>query len=256
MMIGSGLFAVTFVLLIMFNYHIIGWTLFVVGMMYQHICSLLSTLWVPRKVTMMEWDEGGHIAMLEMEHSNGDYRKTLKGILIDEQKCEAFIDWMYREFSCEVILSFIEFIQFRKFVKDQIRKSGAGDMSADPDRYDFAFYDGMPRSTIIHDSFQTGRANLPAHHLHVASLSGDLESERNSTENPLIRCKWIAHLFFMKYINYASHHEINISGRLRDKFVKMEIAEYDGMDLEQFATLYDDVISEMIKYQSESYRRF
>ena len=255
-MVAGGSFGVIFTLLIMFKHDTLGWTAFMLGMMYGHVCSLLSTLWIPRKVAIMEWDEEGHIAKVEMENSDGDFRRTLKGILIDEQKCEAFIDWMYREFSCEVILSFIEFIQFRKFVREEIRKSGGSDMSADPDPYDFAFYDGMPRSTIIYDPLQCSRANVPAHLFDVASLSGSLEFDGSPAEDPLIRCKTIAHLFFAKYINYASQHEINISGRLRDKFVKMEIAEYDGMNLEQFTTLYDDVIYEMLKYQSESYMRF
>ena len=255
-MIGGTLFAVTFILLLKFGHHTVGWTVYMLGMMYQHVCSLLSTLWVPRKVTMMEWDEGGHVAMLQMEHSDGDFRRTLKGLLIDEQKCEAFIDWMYREFSCEVILSFIEFVQFRKFVMDEIKKVDGSDISADPDPYDFAFYDGMPQSTIIYDSFGFDQIALPGHLIDIPSLSADVESETSPTENPLVRCKRIAHLFFIKYINYASHHEINISGRLRNKYVAMERVEYDGMDLEQFVTFYDDVISEMMKYQSESYMRF
>ena len=50
--------------------------------------------------------------------------------------------------------------------------------------------------------------------------------------------------------------EINISGRLRDTFVHLDQANYEGMELEQFVTVYDELISEMMKYQAESYQRF
>lgn len=71
-----------------------------------------------------------------------------------------------------------------------------------------------------------------------------------------MRCKRIAHLFFRKYIDYHAEQELNISGPLRNIYFQMEHTKYDGKDLAQFVTVYDDVISEMMKYQSESYRRF
>ena len=235
----------------------LAWTLVMMVMIYQHILSLLSTLVIPRKVCMMiEWDEGGPTAKLEMEVSSGDFRETMQSVLIDEQKCEAFVDWMYREFSSEVILSFLEFIQFRKFVNEEIKKMDGVDIDGDSDPYDFALFGGMPQSSIIYNSFQFDEAVVPSDLVDVPSLSADVESDGSPTQNPLIRCKRIAQLLFEKYIDYDAQHEINISGRLRDKYVEMERMEYDGMDLKQFVTVYDEVISEMMKYQSESYMRF
>ena len=239
----------------------LAWTISFLNLLYSHTLSLLSTLVIPRKVSAMtEWDEGGHIAMLEMEVSSGNFQETMHKILMSEQKCEAFIDWMYREFSSEVILSFLELIQFRKFVKEEIRKTDEVDIDGDSDPYDFDLFDGMPQSTIIYDSFRFDQSlPLPSYLVDVPSdsiKSADLEFDGSPTQNPLIRCKRIAHLLFEKYIDYDSQHEINISGRLRDKYVAMERIEYNGMNLEQFVTVYDEAISEMMKYQSESYMRF
>ena len=78
----------------------------------------------------------------------------------------------------------------------------------------------------------TTRSSQPA-----TTLAAYLESDGKPSEKSLISCKRIAHLLFEKYIDYDSQHEINISGRLRDKYVEMERIEYDGMDLEQFVTV-------------------
>ena len=68
----------------------------------------------------------------------------------------------------------------------------------------------------------------------ICCLSRDSESAASSSENPLMRCKRIAHLFFEKYIDYHSEHEINISGPLRNKYVELERGQYEAMELEQF----------------------
>ena len=44
--------------------------------------------------------------------------ERLQETLRDEVKFESFIDWMYREFSAEVMLSVIELSQFRAYLKD------------------------------------------------------------------------------------------------------------------------------------------
>ena len=224
--------------------------------------SLLSTLWIPYKVRMMkEWNPKNTTSELERTESPGTFREKLRETLSDEQKCEAFIDWMYREFCSEVILSFLEFVQFRNYVKAEIRKTDGNDVVAgDSDPYDFVLYDGMPKSSIIYDSGQSNEGISQEMTLswlvHVSSLSRDTDSGAAPTENTLIKCKRIAHLFFRKYIEHHSELEINISGSLRNKYVDLEQKEYDGMNVKQFVTLYDKVLAEMMKYQSQSYQRF
>ena len=245
------------------DYSTMGWTLNILSQLLQLTPSLLSTLVVPHKVgRMREWIVVKSIEILRMHdiESSDNFRQKWRETLNDEQKCAAFIDWMYREFSGEAILSFLELVQFRKFVKGELEKVPNGmDIVEDPDPYDFVLYDGMPKSTIVYDPsrLDPDQAMTPsAFHESVASVSGELESGTSASKDPLLRCKTIAHLLFRKYIDYHSVHEINISGPLRNKYVDLEQRQYDGLGLEQFATLYEEVISEMMKYQAESYRRF
>ena len=258
MLSGKILALISFVLICSGEWTL-GWTVAMIDMMYTQLPSLLSTLWIPWKVsTMKEWIEGGHMVTLEMQHSSGDFRKTMQLILNDAQKCEAFIDWMYREFSSEAILSFVEFVQFRQFVKEEIGKTDGLNITVDSSPYDFALYDGMPKSSIIYDTSRFDHEMTRSSPVDVSPSSAELSSDTNLPENLLMssRCKKIAHLLFVKYINYHSEHEVNISGRLRETYVNLEQTEYEGINVVQFVTLYDDVIAEMMKYQSESYMRF
>ena len=225
--------------------------------MWQLTPSLLSTIVVPGKVNAMtEWNTLDSPSSLSREGSisAGKFRHKLQETLKDEHQCEAFIDWMYREFSSEAILSFLEFVQFRKYVKEE--EIGKLCVAGDTDPYDFALYDGMPKSTIVHDTSRLDQSFSSLSKGGVTAMVGDLVTSTSPSDDTLVRCKRIAHLMFKKYIDYHAEHEINISASLRKKFVELEQQQYDGMELEQFVTLYDEVISEMMKYQAESYRRF
>ena len=188
--------------------------------------------------------------------STGDFTAILQEVLVDEDRCEAFIDWMYREFCSEVILSFFEFVQFRNYVKEEMKKT-AGDIVHE-DVHNFDFYEGMPKSTIIHDPSRLHPlATRPSFHDNVSSLSTVIESGANAKEHILTRCKKIAHLFYRKYImHHHAEHEINISGTLKARYLRMEPEECNGMELEECVTVYDEIIAEMMKYQSQSFRRF
>merc|ERR1719474_644606 len=216
--------------------------------------SLLSTLWIPYKVgTMTAWKKET-LPNLRAAESSGSFRQKLPEILRDGQQCEALIDWMNREFCSESMLSFLEFVQFRKFVKEEM---GKGDDTEDSDRYDFELFDGMPKSTIIYDpSRLITRRVTPTSSCPAQSLSGYLESGSKSTGNTVLRCKQIAHLFLKKYIEHNSEHAINISASMRNKYVDLEQRDYDEMELTQFETLYDEVIHEMLKYIHQSYKRY
>ena len=124
-----------------------AWTVGIVNGIHSLSPSLLSTLWMSYKVsTLTGWTSNGLSTALTIQGSSGNFRDKLRETLNDEQKCEAFIDWMYRGFSSEVILSFLELVQFKEFVKEQIGKVC---VAGDADPYDFALYDGMPKSSII-----------------------------------------------------------------------------------------------------------
>ena len=262
MMIAMMVGGIPSIALLSSGFWTMAWAMGMIAVTVQLMPSLLSTLIIPIKITLMsEWKDGASTHMLEMKDSSGTFKQKLKVTLDDEDKCEAFVDWMYREFSSEAILSFLEFIQFRKYVKKQIGEvDGSAVPVGDSDIYDFVLYDGMPKSSIIYGSFEFQEgvneeitlSSLVA----VSSRSSDVESAGSPMEKALLRCKRIAHLFFRKYIDYHSVHEINISGRLRNKYVNLEQRQYDGMNLKQFVNMYDEVMSEMMNYQAESYRRF
>ena len=255
--LSGTLLAITCLVLLWLGYWTLGWMVVMIDMIYSCLPSLLSTILIPWKVsTMKEWDDTESTSKLELKHSPGHFRETLQAILIDEQKCEAFIDWMYREFSSEAILSFVEFVQFRQFVKEEIGKTDGLNITVVSSPYDFALYDGMPKSSIIYDTSRFDHEMARPSSVDVSSPSAEFSSDTSLPKNSLMRCKRIAHLLFVKYINYHSEHEINISGRLRETYVNLEQTEYDGINVVQFVTLYEDVIAEMMKYQSESYMRF
>ena len=234
-----------------------GFTLLCFIAISQHALSLMSTLLIPYKINkMLEWNTFDSPSTLQSERaSSGNFRQNLQETLNDEQKCEAFINWMYREFSSEAILSFLEFVQFKKYIKEEIGDTEKS-IPGKADRFDFTLYHGMPRSTIVYDTWNVEDAHIASFGATAPSLAGVLESGSSATEDPLIRTKGIAHLLFRKYIDYHAELEINISGPLRNKFVHLEQSNYTGMELMQFATVYNELISEMMKYLSESYRRF
>merc|ERR1719474_419164 len=251
--IGTFCFIVGGVLLFVIS-PFVGFTVHYVASIGIFLPSLLSTLWIPYKVgTMTAWKKET-LPNLRAAESSGSFRQTLPEILRDGQQFETLIDWMNREFCSESMLSFLEFIQFRKFVKE---KMGKGDETEDSDRYDFELYDGMPKSTIIYDpSRLITRGVSPTSSCPAQSLSGYLESGSKSTGNTLLRCKQIAHLFLKKYIEHNSEHALNISASMRNKFVDLDQREYEGMDLTQFETLYDEVVHKMLKYVHQSYKRY
>ena len=56
------------------------------------------------------------------ESSQKSLDEKLKDTLLDEAQFELFMDWMYSEFSCEIMLSVIEYVQF-KAVLDEYEQS-------------------------------------------------------------------------------------------------------------------------------------
>ena len=202
-----------------------GWTVLFVYMMYSLWPSLLSTLLIPYKVSAMaEWNEAARTPKLKMQKSSCNFMQKLKELLKDEHKCEAFIHWMHLEFSSETILSFLEFVQFRKYAKGEIKKTDDLNTAGAVDRFDFELYDGMPRSTIVYNTSCAQQEVTPVRQERIASSSDNIGSIISPSENALVRCKRIVHLFFRKYIDYHSVHEVNISGPLRNaEFVTIHV---------------------------------
>ena len=91
--------------------------------------SLISILWIPRKILSNHmWSQQQqhfrkqsadiilHEIQMGTKHKNENVsiEKKLLNALRRERKFESFISWMYREFSSETILCFVELIQFKQ----------------------------------------------------------------------------------------------------------------------------------------------
>merc|ERR1712154_754862 len=108
----------------------------------------------------------------------------------DVDKFSAFVQFMYKEFSSESILCFIEFSQFKTEVMDFISGHDAILFTNLANRNDYVdlFADDMVQSSIVYfDNGDGGKLN---------SIQG---------------LRKIAHLLYGKYIALNSAFEVNIS---------------------------------------------
>ena len=225
-----------------------------------------------------------------------DYVKKFRETLNNQVRFEAFVDWMYREFSSENILSFIEFVQFKQWIRSQIQKTGGqtggpGNEATDSsdDKFNFTFYGKMPRSSIVYDvddvdyklmvtppddaiitqpDREAAEYDEPPRMVsETTSLSQHDRCATTHTQNIvleisdenmdlLVRCKKISHLLFEKYIANHAEQMINISGTQRERYTELDQSQYAGLEISKFITLFDELIGEMLKYINHSFVRF
>lgn len=178
-----------------------------------------------------------------------DYHHRILETFKTEVEVEAFIDWMYREFSSESILSFIEFVQFKQWVKQRIRTSGGMAISLESDPADYQFYDKIPKSTIIY-------GNVTASVEMVSGMEIVDKLENWQKVDVRGRAKHIAHLLFVKYIRDRSEFQINISGPLREQYTALDQTDYENLRLLEFVSLFDELIGAMMQYIRQSFVRF
>eukprot|EP01083_Nonionella_stella_P166499 556849_1 len=168
--------------------------------------SFLSTIWIIRKVNQNEsWQSLTENMLLRVHSSNShtDRENTIdeqmQKVFVDENEFELFVLWMYREFSAESILSFIEFVQF-----EECLMSSCSD--AIPGKY--VLYGTVPKSFIV---FKCAK-QLPNYDIVC----------KTEPSNQQLMCGNTAHLLFVKYIEMGATLEINISWELRHRFIEMD----------------------------------
>lgn len=166
-------------------------------------------------------------------------RETLK----DERRFEVFIDWMYREFSSEVMLSVIELVQFKQYLKD------CGLITDTDNEEGVNFYRKMPRSTIVY-----GVPTLRSISMLKSDSAGDEETGVDEVNSNQWGC--IGSALYEKYIERHSELEVNISFGLRRRWEKLHLTRYPESGVEEFASVCDSVVEEMLKYVRESFDRF
>ena len=171
--------------------------------------SLLSTLWIPKKILSTEtWGkQNRYKAMIEIDETKSRTQR-FKEILLNEEKFESFIHWMYREFSSEVILCFIEFVQFKHYLSKLIEEESQEQIECT-----FRFYENIPKSSIIfNEKNKRNRnklGNIEYDDIASETKNGSFQikvEDRFDAEH-----KYIAHKLYLKYIQTYAENEINIS---------------------------------------------
>eukprot|EP01084_Bolivina_argentea_P046827 86245_1 len=190
--------------------------------------SLLSTYWIPMRIRQDKiWNEKK--ANINDENNKKNIDEMLKIVLCNELQFEAFLHWMYREFSSETVLSFIEMVQFKEYIIDIINKES----DSETIYCKYRFYETMPKSSIVYNDYKYDNVDV-----------------ENQT-----KCQRIASRLYCKYIQEFTQYQINISGNLRDKYQRQHESNWilDGKDL---VYVFDEAVDEMFYLMLQSFNRF
>ena len=211
-----------------------GLLLVIVGTLSSLGPSLLSTLWIPRKI---KWDAlwfderfgTSEVRMAAFVHLDQSLTNALNETLKNEEQFELFIRWMYREFSFEAGLCFIELVQFKEQLIDYIKQKDGNKTQEFDTRYIDLLYHGVPKSSIVFDY----------------DLDGD----------GMEKFQWIAHLLFEKYVRVDAEFEINICHALRSKYIKLDEQNWN-IELNEFVNVFEKIIVEMFFFMLQSFARY
>ena len=251
-------------------------TVFVAGLSFCMV-SLLSTLYIPWKIMKLaNWyginnEESVYpessetdLASLQLYHVSSSRKSKIQqgkkqelsmreklfmlfagGESGDSNDIDLFISHINQEFSLEIMLSFIEFVQFRQFLKEIAIKYNYVDSEQIGGVESFRFSSTVPKSSIVYD-----HKGIPC-----------------EDRDELVKFfKEIAYELYEKYIVVGTEFEINISYQLRQWFWKRMNNKtmwlnltFDGGDhggLVQLIHIFDAAIDEMLYLQIQSFVRF
>eukprot|EP01083_Nonionella_stella_P063842 165906_1 len=218
--------------------------------------TLLSTLWIPYKISKLTvWDDylnDDEKMMTELSKQNSNrvvvgrdklrLSEQLKETMKSQQEFDAFILYMLREFSAETVLSFIEMVQFKKYISNLV---GVEDVDG------YVMHDEIPKSSIIYcpthmQMHSTTSDNL----IHAKAVAVTVNTNIDNT-----RIKNILHSIHEKYIRINSQFEINLGSPLRQKYKKFDEQNWD-MDSNDFVHVFDALIEKMFDFMKDSYARY
>eukprot|EP01083_Nonionella_stella_P122663 369190_1 len=150
---------------------------------------------------------------------------TLAETLKDTQLIEAFFKHLSDEFSVELLLAFVEMIQFKRLMENEAE---IGNINENSKVFRYSVCEEVPRSYIVFEA-----------HKNV----------QNADKYGLI-----AKVLFDKYVNYSAEFEINISYSERERIVAfIKNGVYDKYEL---YTLYDNCIDKLYWLMLHSHNRF
>eukprot|EP01084_Bolivina_argentea_P046829 86249_1 len=156
----------------------------------------------------------------------------LIAVLADELKFEKFLHWMYREFSSETVLSFIEMVQFKEYLIEIVNKECDNEIIC----CKYKFYPSMPKSSIVYDDYKTD-----------CNVDHDVEN--------LTKYQRIASRLYCKYIQEFTQYQINISGNLRNKYERHHVSNWI-LDEKDLIYVFDEAVDEMFYLMLQSFNRF
>ena len=193
-------------------------------------------------------------------------QRLLRDILRSEDGVDCFMFHLAQEFSTEILLSLLEFAQFKAKLRahfeviDMLQTATSALDMHNPEQELVSFPASMPRSDIVWGALdslesagQIGKC--------LAAVAGDSENER-----ALVEAKVRAHLLFRKYIEPKCESEINISAAMRERLCdKMEDVERWAssrrdtnftMRVDLLYRVFDECMDEMLKLLTYSLVRF
>ena len=172
------------------------------------------------------------LSIIDFESVDEDSSSTTQALmdtLKSEEKFESFIQWMYREFSFEAGLCFIELIQFKKSLIKFIKKKSKSKTQSFDTRYIDVLYDAVPKSSIV---FAKG-----------SKLQG------------IAKYKQMAHALVDKYIRPEAEFEINISYAMRMEYTQMAETDWQ-MEPIELVDVFEKITFEMVSFMKQSFTRF
>ena len=157
--------------------------------------------------------------------SGSSQTEPMRLIFVDDLLLSAFIKHLIKDFSLEVLLSFIEVQQFKAYLAETFDLSVSGQLM-------WRFADCVPKSDIVH-----------------RGEGKDLDA-----------FKEMAHKLYMKYIRISAEFQINISYLHRERLTTMmwnkEQWMRTGVTVEELSCLFDEAMKEMVQLLGYARRRF
>eukprot|EP01083_Nonionella_stella_P125761 380406_1 len=198
---------------------------------YNIWCIYIMTRWVINKIKndpaiRQQYSQTSETiisaAFANANTKKGDQMESIKldQMLTNNEHFTCFMKHLANEFSMELLLSLVEFIQFKQLIYEQIQ-----DTSTDP-AADIELAKCIPQSSIVHDSDDE---------LEVKALK-----------------------LYNKYVAVSSEWEINVHSAVRQQLVHRFEANYHAIEWTPTALyiVFDDCLQEMMKLLRYSLTRF
>eukprot|EP00483_Globobulimina_turgida_P012872 UN12896 len=193
-----------------------------------------------------------------------NYHLTINDVLSKTESFDAFMLHIVKEFSVEILLSYVEITQFLQYLFnnfDDMISSEVHDEEINETLIDFP--SSVPESYII----KTATTNLGGGSMRKQSHDQRKQSQEKKSqsvlkeEDVLLLVLFIGSSLYNKYVKHNADLEINISSVLRKKFIAMFTGHNQDhkdvdLDLNQVIQLFVDGNKSMYKLLGYSFTRF